>query len=148
MSDVVIRVEGLEELKRRLEELEDGRLARAMIRTGSRDAAKVLLAEQQNTVPVEEGKLRDSLGIQVKGAKTDKLQVLVGADKKYNFIGRFHEFGTKKMQGIHWTQKAWESSCNDALSAFVNKVRQLLDKKLYSDLKSAIEDALSGGDDE
>jgi HK97 gp10 family phage protein len=147
MSDVVIKVSGLDELKKRLEELENGKLARAMIRTGSRKAAKVLLAEQQATVPMERGDLRDSLGIQVKGAKSDKLQVLIGPDKKLNFIGRFHEFGTKTMAGIHWMQKAFDASSSDALDTFVTEVKRLLDKKLYSDLMAAIEASLSESDE-
>jgi len=119
------------------------------MRTGSREAAKVLLAAQKETVPVgDTGELLNSLGIQVKGANTDKLQILVGADREWNFIGRFHEFGTKKMAGSHWTQKAWDASCNEALNAFTNTVRKMLDKRMWSELKAGIEEGLSMGGDE
>lgn len=148
MSDLTIRIQGMDELRRRLEELKDPKVARAMIRTGSRAAAKILLEAMRETVPVETGALLDSLGIQTKGANTDKLQVLIGPDKKWNFIGRFHEFGTKTMAGEHWMQKSWDASSKEALDAYVAKVQQLLDKKMYQDLMAAIEAGLSEGDDE
>lgn len=148
MSDITIRVSGLDELKRRLDSLDDGKLARSMMQTGARKAAKVLLAAQQQTVPVADGRLRDALGIQVKRAKSDKLQVLIGPDQKLNFIGRFHEFGTKFMAGIHWMQKAFDYSCNDALDIYTAEVTRMLDKKMYADLMAAIEDGLAAGDDE
>jgi len=147
MSEI-IKVNGLEELKRRLEELEDGKMARAMMRTGSRRAAKVLLAGQQETVPFETGKLEGALGIQVKNAQSDNLQVLVGPDKSLNFIGRFHEFGTKFMAGVHWMQKAFDSSCDAALEAYTAEVKRLLDKKTWADFKAAIEEAVSSNDEE
>jgi HK97 gp10 family phage protein len=143
MTDVAIKVNGLDELNRRLEDLNDGKLARSIMRSGSRKAAQVLAAEQKKTVPVEEGQLRDSIGVQVKNASSDKLQVLIGPDKKQNFIGRFHEFGTKFMTGIHWMQKAFDSASKDALDAFITEVKRRLDVKTYQDLKRAIEEGLS-----
>jgi HK97 gp10 family phage protein len=145
VSDVVIRVQGLDELKQRLESLNDGRAARAMMRTGSRKAAQVLLATQQETVPFETGRLEGALGIQVKTADADKLQVLIGPDQKLNYIGRFHEFGTKFMAGVHWMQKAFDASSNDALAAYITEVKRLLDKQTYADLMAAIQSGLSSG---
>jgi HK97 gp10 family phage protein len=143
MPDVIVKVQGLEELKRRLEELSDPKTARAMMRTGSRAAAKVLLAAMQETVPVESGALLESLGIQVKGANSDSLHIFIGPDKKWNYIGRFHEFGTKFMAGDHWMQKSFDASSKDALQAYIDKVRQLLDRKTYQDLMAAIQAGLS-----
>jgi HK97 gp10 family phage protein len=145
MSDIALKVSGLDELKRRLEALDDGKLARSMRRTASRKAAKVLMATQQQTVPVEEGDLRDSIGIQV---KTEGQQTLIGPDERLNFIGRFHEFGTKHMAGIHWMQKAFDSASGEALDAYVAEAQRLLDKKQFSDLMAAIEEGLSKEDDE
>lgn len=144
---VTIKVTGLEEIKRRLDELGNGRLARAMMRTGARKAAKVLLQGQQTTVPVREGKLRDSLGIQVKGAGTDTLRVLIGPDKSQNYIGRFHENGTKFMAGSHWMQRAFDSYSRQAMDAFTVEVTKLLDKKMYTELQAAIEAALNSEDE-
>ena len=143
MSDVVVKVNGLEELKRRLEELNDGKLARSMMRSGARKAAQVLAAGQRDTVPVDEGELRDAIGVQVKGASGDQLHVLIGPDKSRNYIGRFHEFGTKFMAGIHWMQKAFDFTSKDALAAFIAEVRRRLDVKTYQDLKRQIEDGLN-----
>lgn len=140
-----VTVKGLDELKQRLTALNDGGLARSMMRSGARKAAKVLAEGQRETVPVSEGTLRDSIGIQVKGTTADTLQVLIGPDKKQNYIGRFHEFGTKFMQGIHWMQKAWDSTSKDALDAFIAEVKRRLDVKTYQDLRRAIEEGLSMG---
>jgi HK97 gp10 family phage protein len=143
MDDVSIKVNGLGELKQRLEELNDGKLARSMMRSGARKAAKVLEAGQKEAVPVAQGDLRDSIGVQVTGARTDELHVLIGPDKRLNFIGRFHEFGTKFMAGIHWMQRAWDSTSSAALDAYIAEVKRRLDVKRYADLRRAIEEALS-----
>jgi HK97 gp10 family phage protein len=148
VSEVTVEVKGLEELKQRLEALGDGKLARSMLRSGARKGAQVLAEGQRETVPVEHGYLRDTIGVQVKGTRSDVLNVLVGPDKKLNFIGRFLEFGTKKMAGNHWMQKAFDSTVNDALDVFVREVRRRLDVKVYRDLQRQIEEGLNISDSE
>jgi HK97 gp10 family phage protein len=143
MSEIKIKVTGLDELKRRLDELSDGKLARSMMRSGARKAAQVLAAAQKDEAPVDSGKLRDSIGVQVKGTNSDPLQVLIGPDKEWNYIGRFHEFGTKHMAGDHWMQRAFDSSSREALDAFITEVRRRLDVKTFADLKAMIADGLN-----
>jgi HK97 gp10 family phage protein len=148
MNDVKVTVKGLDEVRRRLEELNDGKLARSIMRSGARKAAQVLKAAQQDECPVDRGNLRDSIGIQVTGAKGDTLIVKIGPDKRWNYIGRFHEFGTKFMAGIHWMQKAFDRSSKEALDAFITEVKRRLDVRTYRELRRMIEDGLNISDGE
>lgn len=136
MSEVTVKITGMEEIKKRLDDLQDGRLARSFMRSGARKAAQVLAKGQKQTVPFEHGDLSDSIGVQVKNANTDNLRVLVGPDRKYNFIGRFHEFGTKFVPAQHWMQKAFDNTVHEALAAFTNEVRRKLNVYDYKALKA------------
>lgn len=134
-----IEVTGIEEIIRRLDEL--GPKAQAAIeRAGGRAAAKVLLQAQRQAVPVESGRLLMSLGMQTKKV-SGGLLTMIGPDKRRNFLGRFHEFGTKYMAGIHWMQKAFDSSAKAAQEAYIATVKKLLDKPHYDDLKAALQRA-------
>lgn len=133
-----IEVVGIEEIKARLDRLSNPKTKLAMERVGCRAAAKVLVAAQQQTVPFLTGKLEGSLGIQVQ-KKGDNILVRIGPDKRWNYIGRFHEFGTKFMTGNHWMQKAFDSSAQQALDAYVAAVKKMFDKHEYDGLIAAIE---------
>jgi hypothetical protein len=73
---------------------------------------------------------------------------MIGPDKRFNFIGRFHEFGTKFMAGTHWMQKAFDASANQALDAYTAEVMRLFDKHEYDDLIAALEQSVSPQGDE
>jgi HK97 gp10 family phage protein len=137
-----VNVEGLQEVKDRLAALEDGKLTRSIQRSGSRAAGKVLLAGQQQTVPVESGKLLESLGIQVH-VSGGNVEVLIGPDRKWNFIGRFHEFGTEHEKASFWMTRAYDETHGEALDAYIERVRTMLDKHTMDELMSAIQEALS-----
>jgi len=142
-----IEVIGIEEIKARFDQLSDPKARLAIQRAGIRAACKVLLKAQQETVPFETGKLRDSLGIQIK-RRGDKLFAMVGADKRWNFIGRFHEFGTKFMAGTHWMQKAFDSSSKEALSAYEDAVRALFEKREWNAFMAVLALSESSGEGE
>lgn len=143
-----IEIIGIEEIKAKLDRLSNEKTKLAIQRAGARKAAKVILAAQQQYVPFDTGKLEGALGIQTKKVGSIGVATAIGPDKKLNFIGRFHEFGTKKMAGDHWMQKAFDSSKDDALEAYVAEVTKLFDKHEYDDLMAAIEAAANLGDEE
>jgi HK97 gp10 family phage protein len=143
-----IEIIGIEEIKARLDRLSNEKTKLAIQRAGARKAAKVLLAAQQQTVPFDTGRLEGTLGIQTKKVGSIGVVTAIGPDKKLNFIGRFHEFGTKFMAGKHWMQKAFDSSKDEALEAYTSEVTKLLDKHEYDDLMAAIEAAANLGDEE
>jgi hypothetical protein len=41
-------------------------------------------------------------------------------------VGRFLEFGTKKMQAHPWITRAWESSKDAALARIIDKLKEQL----------------------
>jgi HK97 gp10 family phage protein len=142
-----IEIRGIDEIKAKLGRLGNAKTKLAIQRAGARKAAKVLLAQQQDSVPFDTGKLEDSLGIQVR-RRGDNIFVMIGPDKRFNFIGRFHEFGTKFMAGTHWMQKAFDASAHEALDAYTAEALRLFDKHEYDDLLSALESSLSPQGDE
>lgn len=142
-----ITVQGIEEIKARLDKIGNPRTKLSIERAGSRAAARVLLAAQEQTVPFATGKLEGSLGINVKRSG-DNLLTKIGPDKKLNYIGRFHEFGTKFMTGIHWMQKAFDSSAQRALDMYTATVKKLFDKHYYDELVAEIETAAGTTGDE
>jgi HK97 gp10 family phage protein len=142
-----ITIQGVEEIKAKLDTLSNEKTKIAIQRAGIRAAAKILLAAQEQTVPFETGRLEGTLGVQIK-KQNGKLNALIGPDKKLNFIGRFHEFGTMKMTGTHWMQKAFDSSVQEALAAYTEAVLRLFDKHMYADLVAAIEQAANASEGE
>jgi HK97 gp10 family phage protein len=142
-----IEIRGIDEIKAKLDRLSSEKTKLAIQRAGARKAAKVLLNQQQDTVPFATGKLEGSLGIQVR-RRGNNIFVMIGPDKRFNFIGRFHEFGTKFMAGTHWMQKAFDASANQALDAYTAEVMRLFDKHEYDDLIAALEQSVSPQGDE
>jgi HK97 gp10 family phage protein len=136
-----IEVKGIEEIKAKLDRLSNEKTKLAIQRAGIRRAAKVLIEAMKQRVPFDTGKLEGSIGMQVK-KNSGRLAALIGPDKKFNFIGRFHEFGTKYMVGEHWMQKSFDESANQALDAYVAEALRLFEKHEYDDLMAAIEASL------
>jgi len=142
-----IEVKGIEEIKAKLDRLSSEKTKIAIQRAGIRAAGKVLVAAAKDAAPMDTGKLEESIGMQIK-KKDGKLLAMIGADKKYNFIGRFHEFGTKFQTGQHWMQKSFDSSADEALDAYIATATRLFEKHEYDDLMAAIEAAASAGQGE
>ena len=140
-----ITVTGIEEIKAKFDQLSDPRARMAIQRAGIRAAARVFLAAMQENVPVETGKLEESIGIQIK-RKGDYLLWKSGPDGRWNFIGRVQEFGTKHEAGTHWMQRSFDQAAAEALSAYETAVMQMFEKREWNALAAVI--ALSSGEGE
>jgi HK97 gp10 family phage protein len=161
---IVIR--GLNEIKEKLDRLSNPKTKLACQRAGIRAAAKILVQAQMDAAPDDTGKLKESIGMQIKKA-SDGLLGLIGPDKEQNYIGRFAEYGTQALIGqknkgktggkfthnriqraTHWMQKSFDASGSDALDAYTATVIKLFDKHEYDDLMAAIEAAANASGDE
>ena len=82
--------------------------------------AKIILKEQQKNVPVDTGKLKESLEIsKPKNSGVRKL-VYIGipnSDDKKAKYGYYQEYGTRHMVGKKWMIKSWQNSIRDANKA-------------------------------
>ena len=162
-----IELVGMEELLANLDRLESEATKISIQRAGIRAASKVIIAAQKSAVPEETGRLKETIGMQIK-KEGGNLTALIGPDKKWNYIGRFAEFGSQQLVGQknkgsyandakrgrgtkftynriqpaqHWLQKSWDASAHEALDAYTETVRKLFDKHSYDDLMAALVEA-------
>lgn len=107
MNEVV----GQRELFARLRQLPP-KVQRKVVRPALRAAAKVIHAEAKQLVPVRSGALQKSLKVRAQKRKRDSIGVNVQTGEKFFrgpvFYGGFVEYGTRKMQGRHFMQSAFD----------------------------------------
>lgn len=125
MVGLEFRVEGLEEVERALKRLSD-QAGKAMLRSATRAAARVVQKEAINLAPVREegpthpkyGHLRDNIKIVMqRGRQAGVQEAAVGTTRA--FWARFVEFGTARMAAQPFMTPAFEAAQQDALKAFV-----------------------------
>ena len=117
-----VRLEGFQELDRALGQLK-GSTERGVLRRIAKRALEPMLAAAQQTVPVDEGDLRDSLRIAsgplTKGAKAQERSFLTRGVKL--FLGTASrnavrvEYGTANMSAQPYLRPAWDSGKDRAL---------------------------------
>lgn len=73
----------------------------------------------------------------------DSVEVIIGPDRKWNFIGRFHEFGTEHEPATFWMTRAYDDTHEEALDAYIARVEKMLDKHTMDELLAAIQEGLS-----
>ncbi len=95
MSDVEIRIDGLADLQRQLDEL-PARLERNVLRGALRAGARVIQDEAKRHVPVKSGALRDSIRVsmRVRGGLVQAFIRAGGRGKGEPFYAHLVEFGT------------------------------------------------------
>ncbi len=116
MADVTIT--GWEDLKARLKAL-PLKVQRKVVRPAMRDAGKIVLAAAKQDVPRRTGRLQQSLKVRAQNrTRKGTIGVNVTAGGAFfrgpTFYGGFVEYGTKKMAGRHFMQKAFQRSANTA----------------------------------
>lgn len=143
MSDgVIIKVEGLKDLEKRMMTLRDEVAGRAL-QSALGSAAKVVVDEVKKNVPesavseyklysgnhVSRGWLRNQvIGKRVKESDSSAQNVITFKDKKNSFFWRFLEFGTSKMKAKPFMRRSFEDSKQAALDRFMERLKQNIDK--------------------
>lgn len=137
MADLTIKVDGLQDLERKLLSYGD-RLAKNGLRASVAAGARVVLKEARANVPVDTGTLKRSLYMkQIREESTNTVQTyFVGArfgkaEQKKNrdaFYFPFVEFGTEKMPAQPFMRPAFESTKEAAIEAIKNKLAERVEK--------------------
>lgn len=115
-----------EQILNKLEEL-DKKVAKEITDDALKAGARVLLAEQEETVPVDSGKLQESLIVgKIKGTGR-KRKIIVGIDPaQYDEVkyGFYQEHGTKVMLGKKWMKRAWIGSVKEASEKVAESLKE------------------------
>lgn len=133
-----VTIEGLDELKRKLEGM-DSKLQRRIERRVLRRAMKPMLDLAKLFAPVEEGDLVDSLKVQVK-TRRGRVSAIMGPSRDRNIVDKdaaikaiVQEFGSVKMPIPNsYMRPAWDQDHRAML------------ERLKAELKAAIEQAAGG----
>lgn len=136
---VTVKIGGLEQLSQRLQEFPE-KLVKKGVRASLQAGGEVLRQEASDRAPRSEdethghppGFLADHIAAKVStSVKQDKGSVKVGPVAKA-FWGMFSEFGTRRQAAKPWLRPAFESVGQQALDAFVEKMRDAFKEVLGS----------------
>ena len=112
---------------------------KTLLRQGMRKAAKPILQELKNIVPVESKQLRKSLAIiNGKNRRGVAPSVFIGPRVKKSFAAKdksgfyfyFLEYGFRGIPGLRMLDKASASRGQFALSNVVEEVKKIIDKRI------------------
>jgi len=111
---------------------------KTLLRQGMRKAAKPILQELKNIVPVESKQLRKSLAvINGKNRKGVPPSVFVGPRVKKSFAAMdksgfyfyFLEYGFRGIPGLRMLDKAAASKGNTAINSVISEIKKIIDKR-------------------
>lgn len=131
-AGTAVIITGVDEIDRKLSRFEQS-VQKKAIRKATREAAKVILEDARQRVPVDTGALRKSL--RVRSLKRSRVrqghQVMTGEGffKGDTFYGGFVEYGTKRMVAREYMKKAMVAKESDTV------------QKFRTELSAAIEEA-------
>ncbi|EQG35332.1 TPA: HK97 gp10 family phage protein [Clostridioides difficile] len=119
---------GFSTLQQKLENLEK-KVSNEVVDKALDEGSKILLNGQKETVPVLTGNLLQSLGVfDKKGSGANKkvdIGIAHNKDRSATY-GYYQNYGTEKMGGNGWIQKAWEAKIGEASS----KIKEVLKESL------------------
>jgi HK97 gp10 family phage protein len=122
-----VKVFGVAELRRNLAALPPD-VAKFALTVACREAAEVLRARMEETVPRDEGTLAASLAVQYrKPTKKLSQRYLVGPTRR-GFYGYYLEWGTRFIAARPWMRPAFAQGAQSALNAANRAVRQFFDR--------------------
>jgi len=111
---------------------------KTLLKQGMRKAAKPILQELKNIVPVESKQLRKSLAvINGKNRKGVPPSVFVGPRVKKSFSDMdksgfyfyFLEYGFRGIPGLRMLDKAGASKGNTAINSVISEIKKIIDKR-------------------
>ena len=124
---VEVSLSGMDELMKKLEEM--GNKAGKIQNTALSKAAETVLDAAKDKVPVNTGKLKDTLGIGKIKTKDGAKYIEVGINKGDTsdiFYGKFIEWGTSQRPATPYLQPAFEEN--------INKVQEIIKQELKDGL--------------
>jgi len=126
MSFMKIEIEGVKKLEKRLKSLEP-KVGKGIVRGALKDAAKPLLQEAKERVPVKSGDLKKSLRVRTMKRKKGRYGVEMatkdGWFKGDQYYGAFLEFGTKNMPAKPFMRPAYDNKKDEAASIIKSRIK-------------------------
>jgi HK97 gp10 family phage protein len=110
---VEVSMSGMDELMQKLEEM--GNKAGKIQNEALKKAAETVLDSAKEKVPVDTGKLKDTLDMSTVKTKNGEKYIEVGITKGDNseiFYGKFIEWGTSQRPATPYLQPAYEENQN------------------------------------
>lgn len=132
-GDKVIRIEGLKELMaafKKFPQQSDQMLKETMIHALAKPQSK---AREKGYVPVDQGILRGSIGVEAKGGILEAKKVgseIVGRLGSKVEYARYQEYGTKYMVGKYYLTRAVKDTAGEIVKIFEEQVAKVL-KRLF-----------------
>ena len=125
---VSVRIEGWEELERKLRQLGETINERELLEGALMDGAEIVKASMQRTAPYRTGQLQESIEISKKGR--EKYSVRIGPSGS-GFYGRFLEYGTSRVAARPFARPAFD--------AVHNEVQQAIEQSIWREVEKAAE---------
>ena len=126
MVEVGSDIKGLKDLAKNADNLKKS-FAGTTLRTALRNGAKPVRDKAKASVPVDEGKLKRSIGIRAKVSRGGDGYADVGFSE---FYGGFIELGTSRQQAQPFLRPALEGSEGEITAAFVAAMNATIAKAL------------------
>lgn len=128
MAFVRFKVDGLQELDRKLREFEP-KLARKTLRNAMKKAAEPMLHTARATAPIDTGLLVSSLKVK---ARTSAKKGIVGvrvatSDKDYTgkaFYASFYEYGTRHQPARPFMRQAFDENTDRSMSIAISEIKR------------------------
>lgn len=122
---VSVRIEGWEELERKLRQLGSTINERELLEGALMEGAVIVQDEIKLRAPYKTGQLRGSIAISKRGRQ--KYSVRIGPDKS-GFYGRMLELGTSRMPARPFMRPAFDAVHNDAQRAISDAIWREVEK--------------------
>jgi HK97 gp10 family phage protein len=147
MATTTITISGLSELSDLLKNVAP-KVAKSYLVYASKPARNVVISAFQESAPVFNAVLRDSITYQNKWETGEDggtaLVTRIGPNKHVPW-GSWEEYGTSHQPATHWLTNAWNDCKDEVLSTYVSSIQDLFDRMLT---RNEAEEAIDNpGDD-
>ncbi len=120
------KLKGVEELFSNLRAIE--RDIANQLESIIKKAAEIIVDEAKKRVPVDTGKLRNSLTVKTLEVKKDQLVIGVGPEGKDVYYWFFVEFGSANAEAQPYLRPAFENKKNAVKKEISREIKRLLNK--------------------
>jgi HK97 gp10 family phage protein len=126
-------IRGVSEVDRALREL-GPTIGRKVIRQAVRAGLRPMLATAKQMAPRQTGQVRRAIKLRAaarrrRGVIRLVIQIGSGDFKGKTFYGAFREYGTKRMEGAHFMERAFESGKDSARATTIREIRAGIERE-------------------
>jgi HK97 gp10 family phage protein len=120
-------ITGFKEIDDKLKGLEK-KVQKKVTRQAMRKGLKPVLSEARANAPVDTGELRK--GIKIKSGKGSRRQITMNVQTTDpNYVGKFLEFGTRKMKAHPFMRPAYDTKGDQATAIALDELRKGVERE-------------------